>query len=96
MNKKCKHCGDEFTTVIKSKVYCSRSCHNKAMAGRYMGGHYYLPTTSSRTDCCICPDCGKHHRRKNSQKWRFCLKCEERHERFGIMDIVAEEYHVRA
>ncbi len=28
----CKHCKVRFTTTIKDKIYCSRTCKDKALA----------------------------------------------------------------
>ena len=60
------------------------------IAHRRYHSHYYVPKIRTG-DKCECPMCGKTHYRKDSYKKRFCLKCEEKIEKFGIEDTVSQE-----
>ncbi len=86
----CKVCGKTAIGRNRTKVYCSVKCRN---ADRDYCGHDYQ-LKSSQLDDCVCPKCGRSHRRRNSEKHRFCKKCEELLLLYNIEDTIGKEHKI--
>lgn len=76
--KKCKICGEEFTTNNKKKVYCSHECYKKGLE---------LINRKKKPDKRICAHCGTEFLSAHCSK-KYCTtecyqkakKARERHE----------------
>ena len=64
LTKTCKHCGKEFTTYIKNRVFCSTECSE---------AHKIRPVYTR-----VCPVCGKEFTTTYSSKITCSVKCREK------------------
>jgi len=65
--KKCKHCGKEFVTNNKKKVYCSEEC--------YVAHQPLQRAIKKETHTCICEVCGDKFETTHHAKKYCCYDC---------------------
>lgn len=91
MTKTCSTCGKEFEVDPHKSGrkmncdYCSIHVVPKKKKHGNKGNVYERQAVKSvrlsgkPTDC-ICPRCGKHHKKYGVHKWSNCRKCEQKEE----------------